>query len=221
MPFAIRRRGGTFLRTSFGKGRHPLIAPDPVFRRQPAQAEGCGPFAAPRRGAGVRQPAYRWYVAETLPRKEALAVEHLRRQAFESFCPRFRKLRSHARKREQVLVPLFPNYVFVRLDVDRQPWRSINGTLGVRYLIGSERNRPEAMPAAAMDHILSRCDDGVVTQLVDQPRTGQAVRIVSGPFADNLASIEALDDRGRVNVLLDILGRRASVRMTIDSLAPV
>jgi transcriptional antiterminator RfaH len=162
----------------------------------------------------------RWYVAETLPRKEALAMEHLRRQAFQGFCPRFRKLRSHARKREQVLVPLFPNYVFIRYDAARQPWRSINGTIGVRQLIGSERNRPEAMPGAAMQYILSRCDDGLVTRLVDEPRTGQAVRILSGPFADSLASIEALDDRGRVSVLLDILGRRMSVRMTLDSLAP-
>jgi transcriptional antiterminator RfaH len=162
----------------------------------------------------------RWYVAETLPRKEALAIEHLRRQSFESFCPRFRKLRSHARRRKLVLVPLFPNYVFIRLDAARQPWRSINGTIGVRQLIGSERNRPEAMPDAAMQYILSRCDDGLVTRLVDQPRTGQAVRILSGPFADSLASIEALDERGRVSVLLDILGRRTSVRMTLDSLAP-
>src|SRR5262249_33075296 len=142
-------------------------------------------------------------------------------QAFQSFCPRFRKLRSHARKREHVLVPLFPNYVFVRLDPDRQPWRSINGTLGVRHLIGSEPNRPVPIPRGGMDYLPSRCDDGVVAQLVDQPRRGQAVRIVSGPFADSLASIEALDDRGRVSVLLHILGRRATVRTTIDSLAPV
>jgi transcriptional antiterminator RfaH len=205
---------------SFGKGHQHLNGLDQAFRRPTTQADGCNAVAVPA-GREARDPAPRWFVAETLPRKEVLAVEHLRRQAFQSFCPRFRKLRSHARKREQVLVPLFPNYVFVRFDPDCQPWRSINGTLGVRHLIGSERNRPQPMPAAAMEYILTRCDDDVVTQLVDQPRTGQAVRIVSGPFTDSLASIETMDDRGRVSVLLDILGRRASVRLTLDSLAPV
>jgi transcriptional antiterminator RfaH len=163
----------------------------------------------------------RWYVAETLPRKEALALEHLRRQGFGGFCPRLRKLRRHARRREQVLVPLFPSYVFVRFDPATSPWRSINGTLGIRRLIGSDRDRPQPMPEAAMDCILARCDNGIVSRLVDQPEQGQAVRVVGGPFADRLGSIEALDERGRVAVLLDILGRRTSVRMTIDSLAPV
>lgn len=162
-----------------------------------------------------------WYVAEAQPKREALAIEHLRRQGFRGFCPRFRKVRTHGRKRELVLVPLFPGYVFVRIDIERQPWRSINGTLGVKRLVGSERNRPDTIPAAAMQALLRRCDDGVVTQLVDQPKAGQAVRILSGPFADSLAEIEALDERGRVNVLLEILGQRTSVRMTIDSLAPV
>lgn len=162
----------------------------------------------------------RWYVVETIPRKEALAVEHLRRQAFQGFCPRLRKLRRHARKREHILVPLFPNYVFVRFDADNRPWRSINGTLGVKHLIGSESNRPQPMPGAAMEAILSRCEDGVVTQLIDEPREGQTVRIIAGPFAESLAAIETLDDRGRVSVLLDILGRRTSVRLTMNSLAP-
>lgn len=162
-----------------------------------------------------------WYVAESLPKREALAIEQLRRQGFDGFCPRFRKVRSHGRKREVILVPLFPGYVFVRIDIERQPWRSVNGTLGVKRLVGSEGNRPEAIPAAAMQTLFRRCDDGIVTRLVDQPKAGQAVRILSGPFAESLGEIEALDDRGRVNVLLDILGQRTSVRMTIESLAPV
>lgn len=148
-------------------------------------------------------------------------MEHLHRQGFHSFCPRLRKMRSHARKREQVLVPLFPNYIFVCFDADLQPWRSINGTWGVKRLVGSERERPQPMPQAAMDCIIGRCNaDGVVVRLVEQPSVGQAVRIVSGPFADSLGAIEALDERGRVSVLLDILGRRASVRLSLDSLAP-
>ncbi len=168
-----------------------------------------------------RDRGERWYVAETSPRKEALAIEHLHRQGFHGFCPRFRKLRSHARKREHVLAPLFPSYVFVRLDAALGPWRSINGTLGIKQLLCSDAGLPRPMPEAAMDCILARCDDGIVARLVDQPQQGQAVRIIAGPFADSLGAIEALDNRGRVNVLLDILGRRTSVRLTIDSLAPV
>jgi len=162
----------------------------------------------------------RWYVAETLPHKEDMAIQNLRRQAFRSFCPRFRKLRKHARRQSMVLAPLFPGYVFVFLDPDQQPWRSINGTFGVRRLVGSEGVRPQPMPDAAMELILARCTDGVMTRLLDDPEPGRRVRIISGPFADSLASVETLDDRGRVHVLLDILGGECSIRMDINCLAP-
>ena len=49
---------------------------------------------------------------------------------------------------------------------------------------------------------------------------GRLVRLVKGPFADQVATIEQLDDRGRVRVLLDILGGETSVRVSTGDLAP-
>ena len=82
----------------------------------------------------------RWYVAVTEPRKEGLAVRNLEQQSFRSLCPRFPKTRPHARRTEEIVAPLFPGYVFVNSDVDNEPWRSINGKLGVRRLKGSILN---------------------------------------------------------------------------------
>lgn len=147
-------------------------------------------------------------------------MEHLRRQGFEAFCPHLRKVRSHARKREQILAPLFPGYAFVRLDAGHRPWRSINGTRGVKHLLGGDGGSPRPMPEAAMDSILARCVDGIVEQVADRPKAGQPIRVVAGPFADSLGSVELLDERGRVSVLLDILGRETRVRMSIEGLAP-
>jgi len=169
----------------------------------------------------VRDPlAVRWYVAETLPGREGLAIQNLRRQQFTSFFPRFRKLRRHARRQDTVLAPLFPGYVFVRFDPDRQPWHSINGTFGVRRLVGSMHARPQPMPEAAMQLIMARCHEGIITQLLDSPEPGQAVRIIAGPFADSFASIEKLDGKGRVRVLLDLLGGPCSIDMNLECLAP-
>jgi hypothetical protein len=69
----------------------------------------------------------RWYVARTQPRAEGRAIANLEKQNFRTFCPRFRKSRQHARRVENVLVPLFPSYIFVRLDLSRDRWRSVNG----------------------------------------------------------------------------------------------
>ena len=162
----------------------------------------------------------RWYVAVTEPGKEGLAVRNLEQQSFRSLCPRFRTTRRHARRTHEVLAPLFPGYVFVSFDVDNDPWRSINGTLGVRRLISFDPARPQPMPDAAMTQLLGRCHDGIVTRLIGGVQPGDAVKIVSGPFAGQLAEVESLDTKGRVRILLNILGGATGLQIKIGCLAP-
>lgn len=162
-----------------------------------------------------------WYVAETLPRAETQAERHLFQQGFSTLCPRFRKLRRHARRTDQVLTPLFPGYVFVRFDHQRDTWRAINGTIGIRRLVGAETRSPQPVPADVMEALLDRCDRGVVSCTLPDIQPGREVRIISGPFAHLLATITSLDDKGRARVLLDILGNRTAVRIPLAQIGPV
>ena len=161
-----------------------------------------------------------WFVVETLPRKEVLAKANLERQDFTCFAPRFRKVRRHARKIDTVLAPLFPNYIFIQFDPQNHPWRCVNGTFGVKRLVGFEGKVPRPMPGSAMRAIQARCCDGIVSKFLDELVPGTQVRLVYGPFADSLATIEHLDDKGRISVLLGIMGREVSLRLPGDCLAP-
>jgi transcription antitermination factor NusG len=49
---------------------------------------------------------------------------------------------------------------------------------------------------------------------------GDAVKVVGGPFADLVGTLERLDASGRVRVLLDLLGRSVSVMMSSQVIAP-
>jgi transcription antitermination factor NusG len=42
---------------------------------------------------------------------------------------------------------------------------------------------------------------------------GQTIKVGAGPFADLIGRLERLDDKGRVNVLLEMLG--GTVRVTL------
>lgn len=149
----------------------------------------------------------RWYVAQTLVGKEVYASANLERQKFESFLPRFRKVVSHARKRHEVLAPLFPGYLFIKFDPRAAPWRSINSTYGVRRLISGRDQTPVPVPMSVVEHFLSRCVSGILRSQVSDFEPGQAVRILGGPLADRLARIVECDSRGRVAVLLEIMGQ--------------
>ena len=117
----------------------------------------------------------RWYVAQTQPGREQCALLNLTRQDFTAYLPRWRKRRSHARKIDTVLAPLFPRYIFVSLDLDNMSWRSVNGTFGVSRMIANGE-RPAPVPRGVVEAIQSReGPDGAI-----KPRRSPAMPLWQG-----------------------------------------
>ncbi len=157
----------------------------------------------------------RWYVAQTHPRAEAKAAEHLDRQGFRIYLPRFLKRRRHARRVDMIAVPLFPRYLFVAIDPVTQRWRAIQSTIGVSQLVCKGD-----VPAAVEDNIIAelrgREDDRGFVKLDLQPKfnRGDKIQVIDGVFSSCFGLFEDMADRDRITILLDLLGRK--VRTVID-----
>ncbi|MCI0428967.1 MAG: hypothetical protein L0210_00285 [Rhodospirillales bacterium] len=155
----------------------------------------------------------RWFVAFTQARRELLASEHLHRQGWQTFTPFHIATRRHARKFRTVRAPAFPRYVFVALDLDRDRWRSVNGTIGVQRLVMAV-GRPLPVPSGVVETLMLSVDrDGNLT-FTSALLPGSRIRLASGPFADELGILKTLDASGRVEVLVELLG--GSVRVKTD-----
>lgn len=160
-----------------------------------------------------------WFAAHLRPNAERLAEENLRRQGFACFFPRRIKTVRHARQFRTSHAPLFPCYGFVSLDLARDRWRSVNGTLGVVSLVmtgGEPRQVPAGIVEALQD--LSAAD-GVI-RFDHGLKEGQRVKLLAGPFADMLGTLEQLDDQGRVHVLLEMMGSYVRITSSARQLAP-
>ena len=161
----------------------------------------------------------RWYAVQCLSNREFVAAAQLRNQGFTAFLPCQRRTRRHARRFDSVRRPLFPGYLFVQLDLARDRWRSVNGTLGVAKLVGNS-DLPSAAPMGAIEMIRAACDEfGVVHDTVDVA-PGDTVRVTNGPFFDLVGRLERLDGAARVRVLLELMGRRTSVLLSRDQIVP-
>ena len=159
----------------------------------------------------------RWYAVHTQPRAEGKAEFNLRRQGFEVYCPRLCKQRRHARRVDTVLTPLFPRYLFTALDVDAQPWRAVNGTFGVMYLVG-RGDRPAPVPEGLVEAVAAReTEAGGIALPPPSFRPGELVMLEDGPFKEMVGRFERMSDAGRVTVLLELMGRE--IRTETDHLA--
>jgi transcription antitermination factor NusG len=157
-------------------------------------------------------PGERWFLACTLPRCEATAEIHLGRQGFRSFLPRYLKTVRHARKYRTFPAPLFPRYLFVVLNLERDRWRSVNGTWGVASLFMAH-DRPVPAPEGIVETLIQAADPSGKLQFADALAPGQKIRLVAGPFAQAVGYLDRLDDAGRVEVLLEIMGGGIRVKL--------
>jgi transcriptional antiterminator RfaH len=161
----------------------------------------------------------RWFLVHTLPHGERKAEMHLGAQGFRPFLPQIEKTVRHARQLRTVRAPLFPRYMFLILDLGRDRWLSVRSTVGVSSLFSCE-DRPVPVPNGVVEALIARGGEANLTLFEVGLNVGRKVRILSGPFADFVGTIERLDEAGRVRVLLDMMGSAVPVALRRTALFP-
>ena len=155
----------------------------------------------------------KWYVVHTRPHQEQRAEVNLVRQGYRVWLPVMERSRRRAKRFESGHAPLFPQYLFVELDIGREPWRAINGTFGVKRLL-ADGPRPQPLPGEFVVALRETTGaDGVSTPAPPDLQPGDAVTIAIGPFVECAAVVIRLAPRERVEVLLDVLGGRVPARL--------
>ena len=185
----------------------------------PGGAPSAGNGAASGRSGPIAD-CERWYAVHTLPFAEARAEGQLERQGFRAFQPKRRKTVRHARKTSTIEAPFFPRYLFVVLDLARHQWRKVNSTFGVSRLV-MRGEEPHPVPPGVVETLIAASDARGILQLGDKLQLGGPVRLMAGPFAEQLAILDHLDETGRVRVLLDILGRQVVISTAANNVLPV
>jgi len=161
----------------------------------------------------------RWYLVHTLPHGERRARLHLGAQGFRTHFPTIQKTIRHARQLRTVQAPLFPRYIFLVLDLGRDRWLSVWGTPGVSSLFTSE-NRPVPVPEGVVETLIENTDEANLALFSSGLKTGQSVRILTGPFVDFVGTLERLDAAGRVRVLLNMMGTAVPVALRRCAICP-
>lgn len=156
-----------------------------------------------------------WLAVWTKPRQEARAVEHLRRQSFEVFCPQVRERRQSGAGAKWVTGPLFPRYLFVRVDASVQSIAPIRSTIGCIDLI-----RRAGHPATVPDDVISSLQAGPVElDPAAKWTAGDPVNVIDGPFTGLSAIYRYRSAGDRIRVLIEMMGCWRPVDVPTASLA--
>ena len=154
----------------------------------------------------------RWYLIHCKPREDERALENLERQGFECFRPaRLVERRRNGRKCT-VPEPLFPNYLFIRLDRVHDNWYPIRSTRGVIHIV-----RFNEFPLPVADAIIEGIRSRLAADNVEPYlKPGERVRIADGAFSQMEAIFVSNDGQDRVVLLLNILQRTQELSFPLD-----
>jgi len=161
-----------------------------------------------------------WFAVLTKPRAENLARENLERQGFECRLPRTRRLLPRAEGVRAFIEPLFPRYLFLRADPERQDLGRVRSTYGVSALV-RRGLIPAEVPESVIEALDARTDvdSGCITLAAPSLRAGDTVRVTQGPFAGIEGVFGARSARDRVLLLIELLGERCRVHVPLSHLA--
>ena len=158
-------------------------------------------------------PKREWYVVYSKPQKEEYAKFHLQAKGLEVFFPRL-QLPETSRVRRRI-VPLFPNYLFVRLDLSSDEYSWATWSPGVNRIVNFN-GQPASVDNSVVDVLKLKSDREGVIPARSNLRSGQQVQISGGPLDGLLGIIqEPPSAKGRVRILLNLLNRPMNVEVPI------
>lgn len=163
----------------------------------------------------------RWFVVHTYSGhenkaaaalKQRIAAMGLEGKIFEILVPTRNIVVVRHGKKEETKEKIFPGYILVRMELDDASWLAVRTTQGVTAFVGIG-NKPTPISDKEVAAIMKFMH-------LEAPKfkakfsKGEAVKIVDGPFADFLGTIETIDEeKGEVKVLVSIFGRETPVEL--------
>jgi transcriptional antiterminator RfaH len=145
-----------------------------------------------------------WYTLYTKPHAERQVSESLQARNIESYLPLVQVWR--ARRRQMEDEPLFPCYLFARIDLEVVGISEIAWLPGLRHIVGNEEI-PTPVPDTIVAYIRRRLQE-MGPQEPKRLKEGDTVHVIEGPFKDLDAIFEQhLSGYERAQVLVKVLGR--------------
>jgi len=151
-----------------------------------------------------------WYAAFTMPRHEKRLATHCTERQIECFLPLYQSTHQWKNRcRVKVDLPLFPNYIFVRIGAQERV--RVLKLPGVLSIVSSGRN---LLPIP--DDYIAALRDGLQAYRIEPHcnlEAGDRVCITTGPMAGMEGILDRQKNGLRVVLKLDMIGRSVAVEV--------
>jgi transcription antitermination factor NusG len=161
--------------------------------------------------AGGPLPCW-WHALYTRHQHEKVVAQALLGKGFEVFLPQYRTIHRWKDRQKELILPLFPNYVFIRGGLDRM--LILVTTPGIHSLV-SWGGRPANIPPEEIEAVRRLVESSLPVEPHPFLKCGDRVRIKSGPL-EGIVGILVRKARGfRLVLSVEMLSKSAAVEVDV------
>jgi transcriptional antiterminator NusG len=180
----------------------------------------------------MEQLEKRWYVIHTYSGFENKVKTNLEKRVqsmnmgdkiFRVLVPTEEEIETKNGKKRTVMKKVFPGYVLVEMIMTDDSWYVVRNTPGVTGFVGSSGagSKPIPLHPAEVRAILKQMGMDEPRERVDL-QVKDAVRVVEGPFADFVGSVEEIyPDKQKVKVLVSMFGRDTPLELEFSQVEKI
>ena len=161
-----------------------------------------------------------WYALHTKSNFERRVSAELASKGIYSYLPAYEEIHQWKDRKKQVLVPLFPGYVFGRFEWDAEIRVSVLRTPGVVRILGQGAD-PEPVPEVEVDAIRLLLDSRVPCFAHPFLREGRRVRVKRGVLKGAVGILERFKSSTRLVMSVDLLCRSVAAEVDAADVEPV
>ena len=153
-----------------------------------------------------------WFAVQTKPRHEKRVVCELEEKGIVTFLPLFSDVRQWSDRRREVQLPLFANYVFVRISADKNTRVTVLQTNGVFRFVGA-RGFGVPIPEEQIQAVQTILRDKVPFVPYPFLCVGQKVRIRGGSLDGLQGVLMALNGDESLIVSVESIQKSIAIRI--------
>ena len=170
-----------------------------------------------------------WYVVNTYSGHENKVKEKLEMRSnsmdmqdyiFRVIVPEEKEITEKDGVKKEKIKKMFPGYILVEMVMSDEAWYVVRNTPGVTGFIGSSGKgaKPTPLQPYEVDRILNNMGISRI-DASKELKVGLKVKIISGPFAGMVGTIDSIDTESqKINLNVDLFGQITSVEVGINEI---
>jgi len=174
---------------------------------------------------------FKWYIAKTLTGQENKISKTLRERVInlnkaefvsKIVVPEETVTSNAGGKKRTIKKRFFPGYILLRMVMNNDTWHLVKDTDKITGFVGGTPDKPQAITDDEAAYMLGKGETGVKKANVGiNFSEGDQVKVIEGPFASFVGTIEAVNDKGKIKVNVSIFGRPTPVELDFSQVEKV